>query len=232
MDNQQLILAIVQEAHNSGISSLLRTALIKYLYLLDVYVAEEQQGKTQSLWEWQFLHYGPFSVNAVKDIEALTLAKKISETRSTSLQGNDKDFVLYNIADYQRPHGLPELGISGSVRLKIQSDMKRYGQDLTKLLDYVYFKTSPMHDANPGEVLNFSECIKKDPEDYRTVQMKKISSNAIKKTRNKLRELIEIRIKKTEIAHGPYDDIYYSGLEALNEEPLPIGLQGKATLNN
>ncbi|CAM2737076.1 Uncharacterised protein [Legionella steigerwaltii] len=232
MDNQQLILAIIQEAQNSGIAPLLKTALVKYLYLLDVYVAEEQQGKTQSYWVWQFLHYGPFSVNAIKDIEALTLTKKIVETSSASSLENDKDFVLYNIADYQRPPSLIELGIPGSVRLKIQSDMKRYGQNLTKLLDYVYFKTDPMHNAKPGEILNFSDCIKKNPADYRTVQMKKIPSNAIKKTRNKLRELIEIRTQKSEIIHGQYDDIYYSGLKALNEEPLPTGLRGKAKLND
>lgn len=45
----------------------------------------------------------------------------------------------------------------------------------------------------------------------------KISSEDIEKTRNKLRELIEIRLKKSEIPHGPYDDIYYLGLEELNK---------------
>lgn len=232
MDNQQLILAIIQEARNSGVAPLLKTALVKYLYLLDVYVAEERQEKTQTFWEWQFLHYGPFSVYAIKDIETLTLQKKISETHAASSPENDKDFVLYNIADYQKTPSLVDLGIPGSAQIKIQGDMKRYGRDLTKLLDYVYFKTDPMRNAKPGELLNFAACIKKNPEDYRAVQMKKISSHAIKKTRNKLRELIEIRKQKTEIVHGPYDNIYYSGLETLNEEPLPVGLQGKATLSN
>ncbi|PWY54119.1 hypothetical protein DGG96_16985 [Legionella qingyii] len=231
MNNEQLILGILEEAHNCGISPLLKTSLIKYLYLLEVYLAEECQGKTTPNWEWKFLHYGPFSTNVMKDIDTLETKKKIITIPSTS-QENGKDCVLYKITDYQRTENLADLKVSVSVQSRIQADMKRYQQNLTKLLDYVYFKTNPMRNARPGDILNFTNCIKKNPNDYRVIQMKKISSKAIKEARNKLRILIDIRTQKSIIAHGSYDQVYYEGLNMLDEEPLDTGLEGQATLSD
>jgi hypothetical protein len=102
------VLAILWEARNQGIAPLLRTAFVKYLYLLDVYYAEENKGRTLSGWDWRFLHFGPFTVEAVRIIDTLVETGTIRAEEKESVEGN-KEFVLYDLTEHRRPLALPGL---------------------------------------------------------------------------------------------------------------------------
>jgi hypothetical protein len=198
--------------------------------LLDVYSAEESEGQTISNWEWRFLHFGPYSNAAIKVIDDLVTKRQIKAEEKETKSG-DKEFVLYDIAEYQKAKNLRELGIAGSIQLRIQADIKRYSRDLPGILNHVYFRTEPMASASPGEILDFSGCRKVDSKDFNSVTMRLLRHKAIKKTREQLRELIKARKESQQpITQGTYDNVYFSVLKQLDGEPLETGVQGKAEL--
>ncbi len=208
---------------------MLRTTLVKFLYLLDVYTAEHNAGKPISGSEWRFLHFGPFSPQIASVLEDLSAQHAmLADQRET--EDGDKEFVLYSLSDWQRVADLRQLGIPGSIQTRLHADFKRYGKDLPSLLDYVYFRTTPMTDAQPGDVLDFSGCLRIAPEDVRPVQMNKLRPKAIKLARNKLREMITSRKAQERVEQGPYDEAYYAALSILDGDPLVAGFAGRAKL--
>lgn len=224
-----LILALLEEARAQGVAPLLRTTLVKYLYLLDTYTAEESGGKAVSGIEWTFWHFGPYSAQAAQAMDDLVARRAIFANQIESESG-DKEFTLYNLSSRQHAHGLKDLDIPAGVRLRIHADMKRYGKDLSQLLNYVYFHTAPMEGVQPGQILDFSECRKITPDDVKHVEMPKLRPKAIKQTRTKLRELIQSRKSVQPIEQGPFDETYYSALSILDGEPIDVGLSGRAKL--
>jgi len=186
----EIILAVLEEARRQSRTPLLKTVLIKLLYLLDVYAAEECGGRPLSGWEWRFLHFGPYSTAAVQLIDGLVTKRLINAREKESMSG-DKEFVLYDLADYRSTRNLRELGIAGAIQLRIQADIQRYSRDLQGLLNYVYFQTEPVRAAAPGSVLDFSICRKADSTDFRPVAMRTLRPKAVKKVRERLRALIQ-----------------------------------------
>lgn len=226
----EVILAVLEEARRQSRTPLLKTVLIKLLYLLDVYTAEECGGQPLSGWEWCFLHFGPYSTVAAQLIDSLVARRLIDAQQKESASG-DKEFVLYNLVDYRRVKNLRELGIAGAIQLRVQADIQRYSRDLQGLLNYVYFQTEPMMAAVPGAVLDFSTCRKADSTDFRPVSMLPLRPKAVKKVRERLRALIQARkIGYQKITEGPYDEIYFRALAELEGDPLETGIKGTAEL--
>ncbi|MBK5966180.1 hypothetical protein CCR95_19360 [Thiocystis minor] len=208
---------------------MLKTTLVKFLYLLDVYTAEENAGCRISGVAWKFLHFGPFSIEVAQAIDELaSLRKIVVDVRET--QAGDKEFALIDLGEYQRVDDLTGLGVSGVVQRRMHADMRRYGKDLSALLDHVYFRTAPMLEARPGDSLDFSDCIKVSIQDLKTIEMKKLRTKAIKQTRTKLCEMIKARKVQNSVVQGEFDEVYFSGLSLLEGEPLEIGLTGHAKL--
>jgi hypothetical protein len=218
----------LREAKSQGAAPILRTTLVKFLYLLDVYTAEENEGAHVSGVEWRFYHFGPFSDQVVTALDTLT-SRKLIFADSREITEGDKEFVPYSLNN-SRAFDLLGLGISGSIQRRIHADLKRYAKDLPRLLDFVYFRTAPMADAQPGEVLDFSDCRKAQFDDVKPIQMQKLRPKAIKETRSKLRELMNARKAQNVIEHGPYDEVYFSGLDMMDEVALETGLSGRAKL--
>ncbi len=235
MINDQLeaiILAILVLAKGEGRGKILRTVLIKFLYLVDVYAAEASSGKeTLTNLEWTFLHYGPYSERAAKAIEGLAKRGMLVEEIIGAEFSGDKEYKLYSLPDYSSPKSLSDLGAPPRVKLMLSSDMKRYDK-LSSLLNYVYFNTAPMRDAKPGDILNFKDCIKPTVAEFKVIQMKPLNKKKIAENKGKLRELIEKRKAQASLSFtGEYDEVYEKGMAALEEEPLPEGLKGRAFLD-
>jgi hypothetical protein len=221
------ILAILREAHEHGVAPLLRTTLHKFVYLLDLYMAEESHGKTFTGADWRFHHFGPFAVSVSEAVDHLAAEKCLFIEHRESAD-SDAEFQLCTIwkGDGQ---SLRDVGVPGSVALRIASDLKRYSRNLPGLLDYVYFQTSPMEHARPRDLLTFEQCSKTPISDFKPIEMAQISRGKIKKTREKLREIAS-RTKSSPVETGPLDEAYAAGLQALDGEPLPIGLKGRAKI--
>lgn len=229
---EAIILAILSLSRSEGRTRILRTVLMKFIYLLDVYCAETNPGKeTFTNLEWKFYHYGPFSSEAAEIIDSLAKQGMLSEETIEAEFRNDKEYKLYSIPDYSSPKNLSELGVPSRAKLNLSADMKRH-DTLSSLLDYVYFKTAPMINAKPGDILSFQNCEKLNISDFKPLEMKPLNKKKLAENKRKLRELIAQRKAYSQIKFsGAYDEIYEKSMAALDDEPLAIGIKGKASLN-
>lgn len=155
--HKELISAVLAESDKYGGTGLPLTALLKFLYLADVYTAEATNGAARcSTWSWRFHHYGPYSTGT---LETLTELEKggfvLREERAT---GGDRDFSLLKWNSAAKASALEQLEIPLYARMRIAQDIKRFRFDLPGLLDHVYFDTTPMKRAVPGQLLSFESC--------------------------------------------------------------------------
>lgn len=148
------ILSILLEAKLGGAGKVTRTALIKYLYLLDFWMAEETGGNTFTNAEWRFHHFGPYSDTLATNLDWLSTQPSVEKE---DISGKGKDYFLYSLGEWAKAQTFEALGLPIDVRLKLTEAIKRYAGDLSGLLDFVYFKTAPMQGATPGSVLSFAE---------------------------------------------------------------------------
>src|SRR5258708_24128790 len=201
-------------ARESGQSKLSRTALVKFLYLLDVFFAEESRGKRFTEFDWRFLHFGPFAYEAVNSIETLGKNKQINKEE---IQNEEMEGSLYSLPDWTNPKPLETLGVPSGAKVQLAQVMKTYAYDLPGLLNYVYFRTSPMEGALPGQRLSFDGCKKLDHGDIRPVRLKALPD--VKRKRlvelfNRLEQNHKSESAKS-TQTGPIMDDYY--LIAVND---------------
>lgn len=151
------VLAILLEAKQAGVGKVMRTALIKYLYLLDLYMAEETQGTTWTGAAWRFSHFGPFAAALAEELDQLAAQSLIQEALGG---GQTKDYVLYSVGEWSLAKTFEELGIPRDVRMRLAQAIRHFSNELSALLDMVYFHTEPMRAAVPGQVLSFQNARK------------------------------------------------------------------------
>lgn len=155
-ENQYLtsdaVVAILHEAKQAGVGKLTRTALTKYLYLLDYWMAKETNGKTYLGVDWKFYHFGPYSESIASHLDWAGAQASINKV---DVSKQDKEFTLYSLSDYARPKTFEAIGLPKDVGMKLVQAIKAFAGDLTGLLNFVYFDTEPMDGAKPGNVLEF-----------------------------------------------------------------------------
>lgn len=141
---EELILYVVGRSRDRG-ATLTRTKLVKLLYLIDVARAEGT-GRLLTGLRWRFLHYGPYAPELGATLEEL-------ESREAIYGGPSGDAVLYRGArDVPDPADWP-----ASISMSVDRVVDQWaGAELNKLLDYVYFHTTPMHEVQRGALLDFS----------------------------------------------------------------------------
>lgn len=147
--------ALVKDAIDVGFSIRIIT-LIKYLYLLDVYMAQTT-GKKFTDFDWIFYKFGPFDSNAYQFIDTLIKNKLILIEEYESKYSKESDFiVLKPIENSPGRTEIWKLLKNNEVLTRIfKYDLPRFRDDTRSLLDYVYFETEPMHNVNMKERLNF-----------------------------------------------------------------------------
>lgn len=143
-DLEELILYVVGRSRDRG-ATLTRTKLVKLVYLIDVARAEGL-GRTLTGLRWRFLHYGPYAPELGTKLEEL-------ESREAIFGGSFGDAMLYRGArDVPDAANWP-----ASVCMGVDRVVDEWaGAELNKLLDHVYFHTTPMQHAQRGEELDFS----------------------------------------------------------------------------
>lgn len=147
------ILAVLEAAKQAGVRDLTKTALVKFVYLLDCLHAESHNGETVSGSGWHLNHFGPFAVDLADAIDTFEHQGVIQSRAGTS---GGKDFSLYWLGEYPTGPRLSDVGVSGDQERRFNSLVRTLPKDLGDLLDYVYFETSPMAEARKvGDVLDF-----------------------------------------------------------------------------
>lgn len=200
--------------------------LIKYVYLADLNYAKYHNGESFTGLEWRFHHFGPWSVECFKMIEpaleAIEARQRVIESQSY------KDFVRWSISDdslFDRLGKTLDLNVMGTV----QKYVRKFSADTNDLLDFVY-KTEPMINAAPGEILHFRALVpktnlennlKNEPITRMTERQKKKRRQKLLEFKNRLNARLEEKVKvgKSNLCPLPprYDDIFYQGVSELNK---------------
>jgi hypothetical protein len=154
LDIKQVIKYIVWLAAQNGIH-MNWVRIVKCLYLLDLYHARLNKGKTLTGWPWAFVHFGPYcreSHAAIREAEAEGLIAKL--TYESRFEGRD-EFDLFVCKDDQEPPVGDTLHIY--IVAELTKNIRERGDDTHSLLDHVYFETEPMQDALPNQLLDFTK---------------------------------------------------------------------------
>jgi hypothetical protein len=136
-----LIAYIVARAREQSVT-LNRTKLVKLLYLVDVERVRSQREPLTGL-EWVFFHYGPYAFELIDTLKQMEDAELSAQPW--------RDSVMYRGAP-GAPDGedwVPH------IRSTVDDVIRRFAPlDLHELLDYVYFRTGPMVNAQRGQHLD------------------------------------------------------------------------------
>ena len=215
--------------------------LIKYVYLVDLDYAFYNKGETYTGINWQFYHYGPWNTELYRKIDPVLVSagakKKIFPTKY------EKDSIRYFFErelSYDKLGFKMDLGVQGS----IQQYVRRFGNDTSKLLSFVY-NTKPMVNATPNQVLDFKVCMKgeafaktKVSAKELTVRQQKKMKQKVQDLRQKMKKKIEGKKKRKALLKPPeprYDKVYFNGIDLIEEEvesPEFKELKGKAKINS
>lgn len=222
------ILGILLLSKEQGSNSLLTTVLIKYLYLLDLFDAEEKSGeKTWTGLIWKFYHFGPYSAEIQPNIDKLVLKGIISKT--IVKRDDDIEPILYSLSEYYTPKSLKDIGLSGYVTSRLNPIVRKYSNNLPSLLNYVYFNTLPMEEANPNDELDFSQCRKLDLDSFKPIKLTKLPKKKVEEARKKIRALISQTKQHVQPAHlQPASDSLSYKID--NDFSLPVGISGKISI--
>ena len=150
---QSSVLAVLREAREAGIGKIARTTLFKLVYLLDCLHAESHDGQIASDARWYFHLYGPYAVDLASGIDEMASRGMV---QSTSGELGDKEFSLYWLGEYPTGPSLADVGLAPGASSRFSWMVRKYSNDLSRLLDHVYFETLPMRNATPGEPIDFS----------------------------------------------------------------------------
>jgi hypothetical protein len=147
-DAASALLATVAELRNVGASAA-KTKLLKLLYLTDV-EHYRSNGRLLTGWHWTFHRFGPWAAEYDQVLDSLAAAGTI-ELRPTG--PGDRDAVLIISNDQRRDlQSLDDV----NAQMAMARVLERWARvDLPELLDYVYFETEPMKNAERGRELNF-----------------------------------------------------------------------------
>lgn len=217
--------AILNLSTDAGHPTLTRTAFVKFLYLLDVLVAETTEGQKYTPWEWKFAHFGPYCAEAVDLIEEDPL---IDSRRWES--DADADGYLYGFrSGIGRVVTLDDLGVPTSVQTKLARYLRRLAKELPQLLDFVYFDTVPMQGAKPGQVLLFDKCRVRNISEVRPLAFPRMSEKRKTQAKERIRKAREERLAQKCAQIGAIDEAYLTALAALDDE-TPVNGAGRAII--
>src|SRR5262245_48043315 len=227
------ILGVLAKRARERDSSLTKIRLVKFLYLLDLFWAQAHRGKTYTNWRWAFVHYGPYCVAST---DCIDLAEKMDYLSAKSYESRfrDEDFRLYGpgpqVDDDLENHIRKQLPAYVTGHLFLELD--RWRDDTFGLLDFIYFKTGPMRDALPGDVLSFESERPIDGRAFRPIGLKPMS----KTKRAKLRALVS-KIALNEELNRPrpvssalFDEAYLDMTKMLEGDETPVDISGEAEL--
>lgn len=214
---QEVILAVLSELEESGVHTLTLTSLVKFVYLVDYWHAKETSGLTLTSLNWRFQHFGPFDGAVMDAIDGL---ERVHWLDNQSGGGTSKDYQLYSLASSITRRTLQAIGLSARAAANVRQLLQQFGRDQAKLLNFVYYQTEPMENAEPGSVLEFTTCRPDRWQDIKPIAAKAIHSDALRAYRERVaaRQAAEDAKRRAPIVwQGAYDDVYETAMTMLDE---------------
>jgi uncharacterized phage-associated protein len=177
VDISELICEVIHQYQKIFGGGAPKTKLLKLVYLTEI-VYKRRYNERLTNAQWVYYLYGPYLSN----YDDILQEKNINIEKHISDDGKEPQ-ILSLANTYNNENAKTE------IRLLINRILSDYGKlDLRDLLDYVYFETEPMMNAeNRGEPLDFNTIM---PEDYYKVKELKINPSEEKKLRREFREKV------------------------------------------
>jgi hypothetical protein len=200
--------------------------LLKYVYLGDLAYAQRNNGETFTGIEWKFHHFGPWS-NTVHERIAPALQAIGADQRTFESDYDDKgDWFRWSFRSddllTEKERALP-----AAITFQLQPIIRKFGKDTPGLLDHVY-RTAPMLDAAPGEILDFTLAVKPKPEAepkgarLRMESLPEKKKKAFKARMAELQKVVGARASRRAGLINPvktarHDEIYQDGVAWLDD---------------
>lgn len=208
--------------------------LLKYVYLADIYYAEKNEGESFSNTEWQFYNFGPWSPSVHGRIDLATAAI-MAKKHTYDSNYSDDDVVRWSQSDDDLLRRISR-EIPSAITIRLKNDIRKYGKDTESLLDFVY-RTEPMLNAAPNEILDLSVCKPipaDDSQEGLALRIDALSNRKRKVFLQKLKQLKQrerVAKKLIPVTTSRLDETYNKGvmwLDSIAGEPLPEGkIKGK-----
>lgn len=211
--NDQLyktIIFVLQLVKEEGIEDIDYTALVKYVYLLDCFFAEENNGKQYTNVKWNFLNFGPYAFE-LEDIFNFEYKDSRFSIKKYSSKNFEENCSRFKYDGWQDDYILKDISINIINRLK--TTIKEFSKlSLNELLHFIYFKTTPMINAKHKEILSFSGCKKINfMNTFKPKEEELLNKDKIKNALSFL-ESIDLGSLDDEDDSCWYDDLYYKNI--------------------
>ena len=192
-----------------------KTKLVKYLYLIDIEYYRVHK-ETFTGFNWIFKDYGPWAFEYNDVFDAI---KSSPDFRINEGARPDIDITFINVTKEGETE-LDQVIEDFSIERVARQIIDRWADEsLGPMLNYVYFNTDPMVDAERYKPLDFTK-----------IRLASVPKFKLKKSSLSTRQLNklrgEIRSKKAEKGEKPttsftapqYDEIYWQGMQALDKD--------------
>lgn len=209
---KELCIAIINYVNEKD-GTVTKTKLLKFLYLIDIeYFRIHKQLLTD--FNWFYYKFGPYASEyenvyselANQDITVKTINN--FEYEAQILEAKREKSLNITIDDVQ-------------LRLKVKSILDTWAKEpLAKILDYVYFDTGPMNDAQKNATLDF-QLIDKEDKSFRITYPKvsKAKINAIRAKVIRKDKQIKNSVTINELFQPEsYGEEYWNDLSKLDNE--------------
>ncbi|AGW13800.1 hypothetical protein [Megalodesulfovibrio gigas] len=208
--------------------------LIKYLYLADLDYAAMHGGETYTGIPWVFFRFGPW---AAEIQERIPVAARAMGAERRTFQTDAYGELERYFAPCHAPRAGLERKLDVIVATSVAHKVKKFGADTDSLLQHVY-GTEPLLRAAPREPLDFTLAARPlSDQEQKAAQIKTMTPKQAKKLEAWKKEgrarfqrcLAEKKARESKRITPPpprFDDVYFAGLAALDEqagESVPSG---------
>lgn len=213
-ETADLLKYLITESDDRNLQ-LVKTALVKLLYLTDVEAIRRGLPRLSNV-HWIYYKYGPYAFE-IEDALSQFVGFQIDEMERVSAAG--RKYRTYRVQEETPSRLSPE------EKSLLNSVIDRWaGESLEKLLNYVYFETEPMLTAEWGKALDFTVVAKREPHvDLKEYIIRQGGREAVERLRDlkgrfwQSREATQPRrVRPTPSPR--YDEIFRHAMKAMDEE--------------
>lgn len=191
-----------------------KTKLFKYLYLIDI-ESYRRTGRLLTGFQWIFYYYGPWA----KECEDLYSAMR--EFGGISVKPGSRPDLDVEFVEASEPLDLGDVVKDCSLEYAIRKTVDRWAdRSLGEMLDYVYFHTEPMAEAEKGKPLDFSKVersVQLQPPLQRQQAPDKAAVERMRKAIGE-KKAGEQEPATAKFTPPPYDDDYFEALRIMEKD--------------
>lgn len=210
---RRLILSIISGIQAKGASAT-KTKILKFLYLADV-AYYRATGSQLTDFEWTFFHYGPWTSEYDRVLAALEDAESVIHERIPFADGSADVYETRERLDIQDL--IPSLEAFHEFSLAFDAFADR---PLPDLLNYVYFETEPLKNAERYQLLDFGTIDRSRRVRVYRASSSGSSTNRIRAVRSRFQELRrQGQVRLSSPAPNPrYDEGYWELIDQLSND--------------